>query len=56
MTPAVEAAKRAGVEFRLHEYEGVEVAEADGYGEGRWMRVRPRRTSHLRSTDFGPIS
>ena len=29
MTPAVEAAKRAGVEFRLHEYEGVEVGEGD---------------------------
>ena len=26
MTPAVEAAKRAGIEFRLHEYEGVEFA------------------------------
>ena len=31
MTPAVEAAKRAGVEFRLHEYEGVEVGDGD-YG------------------------
>jgi len=29
MTPAVEAAKRAGIEFRLHEYEGVEVGEGD---------------------------
>ena len=29
MTPAVEAAKRAGIEFRLHEYEGVDVAEGD---------------------------
>ncbi len=29
MTPAVEAAKQAGVEFRLHEYEGVEVGEGD---------------------------
>ena len=29
MTPAVEAARRAGVEFRLHEYEGVEVDEGD---------------------------
>jgi Cys-tRNA(Pro)/Cys-tRNA(Cys) deacylase len=29
MTPAVEAAKRAGITFRLHEYEGVEVGEGD---------------------------
>jgi Cys-tRNA(Pro)/Cys-tRNA(Cys) deacylase len=29
MTPAVDAAKRAGIEFRLHEYEGVEVGEGD---------------------------
>ena len=29
MTPAVEAAKRAGIEFRLHEYEGVDVDEGD---------------------------
>jgi Cys-tRNA(Pro)/Cys-tRNA(Cys) deacylase len=29
MTPAVEAAKRAGIEYRLHEYEGVEVGEGD---------------------------
>ena len=29
MTPAVEAAKRAGIEFRLHEYDGVEVGEGD---------------------------
>ena len=29
MTPAVEAAKRAGIEFRLHEYEGVEVGDGD---------------------------
>ena len=29
MTPAVEAAKRAGIEFRLHEYEGVDVGEGD---------------------------
>jgi Cys-tRNA(Pro)/Cys-tRNA(Cys) deacylase len=29
MTPAVEAAKRAGIEYRLHEYEGVEVADRD---------------------------
>ena len=29
MTTAVEAAKRAGIEFHLHEYEGVDVAEGD---------------------------
>ncbi len=29
MTPAVEAAKRAGIEFRLHEYQGVEVGDGD---------------------------
>lgn len=29
MTPAVEAAKRAGIEFQLHEYEGIEVGEGD---------------------------
>lgn len=29
MTPAVEAAKRAGISFALHEYEGVEVGEGD---------------------------
>ena len=33
MTPAVQAAKRAGIDFRLHEYEGVEVGEGD-YAEG----------------------
>lgn len=29
MTPAVEAAKRAGIEYRLHEYQGVEVGRGD---------------------------
>jgi len=29
MTPAVEAAKRAGIEYRLHPYEGVDVGEGD---------------------------
>jgi Cys-tRNA(Pro)/Cys-tRNA(Cys) deacylase len=29
MTPAVEAAKRAGIAFVLHEYEGVEIGEGD---------------------------
>jgi Cys-tRNA(Pro)/Cys-tRNA(Cys) deacylase len=29
MTPAVQTAKRAGIEFRLHEYEGIEVGEGD---------------------------
>lgn len=31
MTPAVEAARRAGITFLLHEYEGVEVGDGD-YG------------------------
>jgi Cys-tRNA(Pro)/Cys-tRNA(Cys) deacylase len=29
MTPAVEAAKQAGIEFQLHDYEGVEVGDGD---------------------------
>jgi Cys-tRNA(Pro)/Cys-tRNA(Cys) deacylase len=29
MTPAVEAVKRAGITFELHEYEGVEVGDGD---------------------------
>ena len=29
MTPAVDAARRAGIEYRLHEYEGVEVGKGD---------------------------
>jgi len=29
VTPAVEAAKRAGIAYRLHEYEGVEVGDGD---------------------------
>jgi Cys-tRNA(Pro)/Cys-tRNA(Cys) deacylase len=29
VTPAVDSARRAGIEFRLHEYEGVEVGEGD---------------------------
>ena len=29
MTPAVEAAKSAGIEFQLHEYTGVELGEGD---------------------------
>jgi hypothetical protein len=29
MTPAIEALRAAAVEFRLHEYEGVEVGEGD---------------------------
>jgi Cys-tRNA(Pro)/Cys-tRNA(Cys) deacylase len=31
MTPAVEAAKSAGITFELHEYEGVEIGDGD-YG------------------------
>jgi Cys-tRNA(Pro)/Cys-tRNA(Cys) deacylase len=29
VTPAVEAARRAGIEYRLHEYDGVEVGAGD---------------------------
>jgi Cys-tRNA(Pro)/Cys-tRNA(Cys) deacylase len=29
MTPAVEAARRAAIEFTLHEYEGVEIGDGD---------------------------
>jgi Cys-tRNA(Pro)/Cys-tRNA(Cys) deacylase len=29
MTPAVEAAKRAGIDYRLHEVEGVEIGSGD---------------------------
>lgn len=29
MTPAVEAARRAGIDHRLHEYDGVEVGDGD---------------------------
>ena len=29
MTPAVDAAKRAGIQFRLHEYDGIEVGDGD---------------------------
>lgn len=29
MTPAVQAAKRAGIVFELHEYEGVEIGDGD---------------------------
>ena len=29
MTPAVQAAKRAGIDFELHEYEGVELGDGD---------------------------
>ena len=29
MTPAVEVARRAGIAFRLHEYEGVELGDGD---------------------------
>ncbi|HWE81023.1 MAG TPA: YbaK/EbsC family protein, partial [Gaiellaceae bacterium] len=44
MTPAVEAAKKAGIEHRLHEYDGVEVGEGD-YAAGMADRlgIEPHR-------------
>lgn len=38
MTPAVRAAEQAGIEFRLHEYEGVELGEGD-YATGVAARL-----------------
>ena len=29
MTPAVQSVKKAGIEFRLHEYDGVEIGDGD---------------------------
>ena len=42
MTPAVQAAKRAGIEFRLHEYEGVELGDGDYALGGRRALGKPR--------------
>ncbi len=41
MTPAVEAAKQAGIEFQLHEYEGVEVGVGDYALAGAEALFRP---------------
>ncbi len=35
MTPAVQAARSAGIEFTLHEYDGVEVGDGDYARRGR---------------------
>ena len=44
MTPAVEAARRAGIEYRLHEYEGVELGEGDyALGVAEALGVDPQR-------------
>ena len=40
MTPAVQAAKRAGIDFTLHEYEGVELGDGD-YAVGGREGARP---------------
>ena len=54
MTPAVEAAKRAGIEFRLHEYEGVDVDESD-YAAGV-ARALGRDPSQLFKTLVASVS
>ena len=44
MTPAVEAARRAGLEYRLHEYEGVELGESDyALGVAEALGIDPQR-------------
>ena len=44
MTPAVEAARRAGIEYRLHEYEGVEHGEGDNaHAVAQALGVEPSR-------------
>ena len=54
MTPAVEAAKRAGVEFRLHEYEGVEVGEGDyAVGVAAALGLPPARLFKTLVVDVG---
>jgi Cys-tRNA(Pro)/Cys-tRNA(Cys) deacylase len=54
MTPAVEAAKRAGIEFRLHEYEGVDVDDGD-YAVAV-ARVLGREPSQLFKTLVASVS
>jgi Cys-tRNA(Pro)/Cys-tRNA(Cys) deacylase len=44
MTPAVEAAKKAGIEYRLHEYDGVEIGEGDyAAGVAGRLGIEPHR-------------
>jgi Cys-tRNA(Pro)/Cys-tRNA(Cys) deacylase len=44
MTPAVEAARAAGIEFTLHEYEGVEVGDGEyAVGVARALGIEPGR-------------
>ena len=44
MTPAVQAAKRAGIDFTLHEYEGVELGDGDyAVGVAQALGLPPER-------------
>ena len=44
MTPAVEAVREAGIDFELHEYEGVEVGDGDyALGVATALGVEPGR-------------
>jgi Cys-tRNA(Pro)/Cys-tRNA(Cys) deacylase len=44
MTPAVEAAKKAGIAYRLHEYDGVEIGEGDyAVGVAQRLGIEPHR-------------
>ena len=44
MTPAVEAAKEAGIDFRLHAYDGVELGDGDyALAVARRLEIEPRR-------------
>ena len=43
MTPAVTAAKRAGIEFELHEYDAGGSSEPYGIGAARALGIAPQR-------------
>jgi len=44
VTPAVDAARKAGIEFRLHEYEGVELGDGDyAVGVAEALGLPPER-------------
>jgi len=44
MTPAVAAARKAGIEYRLHEYEGVELGDGDyALGVAAALGIEPQR-------------